>query len=156
MTKEEDDRARQFEERDEERAEAFIQSRIEVADGLFSQTIKGLFIGNAGAALAALTFVGATWKDGTFPKVLLCPLALFIFGLITMGAGVAVALWRERSVIVRNQHARSRLDIFTRDFQSPLSRVGLAPGDWRMIMACCSGAFFVAGCVVGLGLLAWR
>ena len=73
-----------------------------------------------------------------------------------MGAGIAVALWRERGVIVRNQNAKSLLNIFTRDFQSPLGRVGLAPGDWRMIMACCSGVFFVTGCGVGLALLACR
>jgi hypothetical protein len=156
MTKEEDDRARDFEERDEDRALAFIQERIEVADKLFSQTIGGLFIGNAGAALGAVAFIRATWKDGTFPKAFLLPLALFMCGPISMGVGIALALWRERGVIVRNQNAKSLLDIISRDFQSPLGRVGLAPGDWRMIMACCSGAFFVVGCVAGVALLACR
>lgn len=145
-----------FEEHDQERAQAFVQSRLEVADKLFSQAINGLFLGNAGAALATLSFVGATWKDGTFPQALLGPLALFVLGVVSMGVGAGLALVRERGVIVRNQTAKSFLDIFTRDFQSPLERVGLAPGDWRLIMALCSGGFFVAGCIVGFVLLACR
>lgn len=70
-----------------------------------------------------------------------------------MGLGVLLALLRERRVIARNQDAKSLLDIFTRDYQSPLQRVGLAPGDTRMIMALVSGVCFVAGCAIGLYLL---
>jgi hypothetical protein len=156
MTKEEDDRAREFEERDVERVQSFIQLRTEVADKLFSQAINGLFLSNAGAALATLSFVGVTWKDGSFPRILLCPLALFILGLILMGAGTTVALWRERGAIARNQYANSLLDIYSRDIWSPVARVGLAPGDWRMILAALSGGCFVAGCFAGLLLLALR
>jgi hypothetical protein len=49
-----------------------------------------------------------------------------------MGVGTLVALMRERGVVERNQKAQSLLDISTRDFQSPLERVGLSRGDWRM------------------------
>jgi hypothetical protein len=85
--------------------------------------------------------------------VLLWPLAFFIFGLISMGFGVLLALIRERQVIARNQHAKSVLDLTTRDSQSPLERIGLAPGDGRMIMATISGLCFLAGCAVGFFLL---
>jgi hypothetical protein len=70
-----------------------------------------------------------------------------------MGVGTLVALMRERGVVERNQKAQSLLDIFTRDFQSPLERVGLSRGDWRMRLALCSGVCFVVGCVVGFILL---
>jgi hypothetical protein len=73
--------------------------------------------------------------------------------MISMGLGTALALWRERGVIIRNQGAKSLLDIFSKDFQSPLERAGLAPGDWRLIMAFTSGACFVVGCLVGIILL---
>jgi hypothetical protein len=86
----------------------------------------------------------------------LAPLGFFILGVISMGVGTLVALMRERGVIERNQKAQSLLDIFTQDFQSPLQRVGLSRGDWRMRLAFCSGAFFVTGCFVGFILLAWR
>jgi hypothetical protein len=46
-----------------------------------------------------------------------------------MGVGTLVALMRERGAIERNQKAQSLLDIFSRDFQSPLERVGLSRGD---------------------------
>src|SRR5712691_4937127 len=115
-----EDRVRDFEERDTERAQAFVEARVELAGKVYSQAINSLWLGNSGAALATLSFVGATWKDGRFPKALLWPLGLFILGVISMGIGTLLALLRERGVIARNQEAKSLLDIFSRDFQSPL------------------------------------
>jgi hypothetical protein len=63
-----EERAREFEEHDEKRAQAFVLSKIEVADKLFLQAITSLFLGNAGPAIGTLAFVGATWKNGTLPK----------------------------------------------------------------------------------------
>jgi hypothetical protein len=156
MTKEEEDRARDFEERDAERALGFVESRAALAEKIYSQAINSLWLGNSGAALATLSFIGAAWKNGEFPRALLLPLGFFVLGVISMGAGTLVALMRERAVIERNQKAQSILDIYTRDIQSPLQRVGLARGDWRMRLAFCSGGCFVAGCVVGFILLACR
>ena len=118
-----EDRVRDFEEHDLERAQAFADSRAELAEKIFSQAINSLWLGNCGAALATLSFIGAAWKDGGFPRVLLWPLGFFILGVISMGVGTLVALMRERGVVERNQKAQSLLDIFTRDFQSPLERV---------------------------------
>jgi hypothetical protein len=150
----EEDRARDFEEHDTERAESFVRSLVEFAEKIYSQGINSLWLGNSGAALATLSFIGATWKADGFPKTLLWPLGLFILGVILMAFGTLLTLLRERGVIERNQSARSLLDIFSRDFQSPLERAGLSPTDWRTIMALCSGACFVAGCLVGFVLLA--
>jgi hypothetical protein len=149
-----EDRVRDFEEHDLDRAQAFVDSRAELAEKIFSQAINSLWLGNSGAALATLSFIGAAWKDGGFPRALLWPLGFFILGVISMGVGTLVALLRERGVVERNQKAQSLLDIFTRDVQSPLERVGLSRGDWRMRLALCSGVCFVVGCVVGFILLA--
>jgi len=139
MTKGEEDRARAFEQHDAERAQGFAQSRAELAEKIYSQAIDSLWLGNSGAALATLSFVGAAWKGGAFPKVLLWPLGFFILGVVSMGIGTLVALMRERAVIERNQNAQSVLDIYTQDIQSPLQRAGLTRGDWRLRLAFCSG-----------------
>ena len=156
MTKAEGERARDFEEHDEERAFAFVQRRAELAEKIYSKAVNSLWLGNSGAALATLSFIGAAWKDGKVPAALLWPLGLFIAGVISMGAGTLVALMGERHVIERNQKARSLLDIFTSDIQSPLQRVGLGHGDWRLRLAFFSGACFVLGCVIGFVLLALK
>jgi hypothetical protein len=156
MTKEEDDRARDFEEHDLERAQAFVESRAALAEKIYSQAINSLWLGNSGAALATLSFIGAAWKNGEIPRVLLWPLGFFILGVISMGAGTLVALMRERAVIERNQKTQSLLDIQSRDFQSPLQRVGLTRGDWRLRLALCSGVCFIAGCLIGFVLLACK
>jgi hypothetical protein len=150
----EEDRAREFEEHDAERAQAFVQSRAELAEKIYSQAINSLWLGNSGAALATLSFIGAAWKDHGFPGALLWPLGFFILGVISMGIGTLAALMRERGAIERNQRAQSLLDIYSRDFQSPLERVGLSRGDWRLRLAFFSGGCFVAGCVVGFILIA--
>lgn len=151
-----EDRTRDFEEHDLERAQGFVQSRAELAEKIYSQAINSLWLGNSGAALATLSFIGAAWKEGAFPRSLLWPLGLFIAGIISMGIGTLVALMRERGAIERNQNAQSLLDVFSRDFQSPLERVGLARGDWRLRLAFFSGVCFVAGCVAGFILLACK
>lgn len=154
MTTEEKNRVRDFEAHDADRAQAFVERHAELAEKIYSQAINSLWLGNSGAALATLSFIGAAWKDGGFPRALVWPLGLFIAGIISMGVGTLVALMRERSVIERNQKAQSLLDIFTKDFQSPLTRVGLARGDWRLRLAFCSGGCFVVRCALGFILLA--
>jgi hypothetical protein len=143
-------------EREIEGAQGFLKPRLEFAERLYSQAMNSLWLGNAGAALATLSFIGAAWKDGTFPKTLLTPLAFFLAGLISMGVGTLLALMRVRAVIVRNQGAEWPWEFIVGDVQSPAERVGLSPRDWRTIMALCSGGFFVVGCLAGFILLACR
>jgi hypothetical protein len=145
-----------FRGREIERVQGFLRPRLDFAERIYSQALNSLWLGNAGAALATLSFIGAAWKDRTFPKILWTPLALFVAGLISMGIGALLALLRVRAVIVRNQLAESPLDFIVSDVQSPAERVGLSARDGRTIMALCSGGFFVAGCLVGLILLACR
>ena len=147
-----DEKRRERELRDLEYAEAILQPRIDAADKLFSQAINCLLLGNSGGALATLGFIGTIAKDGTFPKVLLCPLFFFLLGLLLMGIGILVALGRERRAIIRNQGATNVWDTFPQD-KSPLQRVGLASGDRRMIMTVLSGCCFIAGAAVGFGIL---
>jgi hypothetical protein len=133
-----------------------VQSRAEFAEKIYSQAINSLWLGNSGAALATLSFIGAAWKDRGFPAGLLWPLGFFILGVISMGVGTLAALMRERGVIERNQNAQSLLDIYSRDVQSPLERIGLSRGDWRLRLAFFSGFCFVAGCAVGFILIALK
>lgn len=148
-----DEELRERQLHDLEQAEAFLRPRIEAAGKLFSQAINCLLLGNSGGALATLGFLGATSKDGAFSRVLLYPLFFFTLGLILMGVGILVALWRERGVIVRNQSANSIWDFVSRDIRSPLQNIGLASGDRRMILALLSSFCFLAGCFVGFGIL---
>jgi hypothetical protein len=139
-----------------ERAQGF-KSRLDFAEKIYSQAMNSLWLGNAGAALATLSFIGAAWKEGTFPKILLAPLGFFLAGLISMGIGTLLALLRVRAVIVRNQGAEWPWQFIVGDVQLlPAERLGLSPRDWRTIMALFSGGFFVAGCLVGFILLACR
>jgi hypothetical protein len=154
--KDDDQERRERELQELERVEASLRPRIDVATKLFSQAINCLLLGNSGGALATLGFIGTIAKDGTFPKVLLYPLFFFILGLVLMGIGILVALSRERGAIIRNQWATNIWDTSPRDALSPLQRVGLAPGDRRMIMALLSGCCFLAGCFVGFGILACK
>jgi hypothetical protein len=156
MTSDIETRIRDFEEHDEARAAAFVQRRAELAEKIYSQAINSLWLGNSGAALATLSFIGAAWKEGAFPGALLAPLILFVLGVISMGLGTLVALMRERGVVGRNQNAKSLLDLTTGDIQSPLERVGLGHGDWRLRLAVFSGACFVSGCFAGLAILGFR
>ncbi len=143
-------------ERGIEQAQAFLKPRLDFAERTYNQAMNSLWLGNAGAALATLSFIGAAWKDGTFPRILLAPLAFFLAGLISMGIGTLLALMRVRAVIERNQLAELPWDFIVGDAQSPAERVGLSGRDARTIMALFSGGFFVAGCLVGFILLACR
>jgi hypothetical protein len=47
--------------------DSFLKPRLDRAEHLYGQAITSLWVGNAGAALATLSFIGATWKNGAFP-----------------------------------------------------------------------------------------
>lgn len=139
-----------------EEVQQHLKPHLDFAEKVYGQAINSLWLGNAGAALATLSFIGAAWKDGTFPKVLLWPLGFFIAGTISMGLGALMSLWRLRSMILGNQTAESIWDMGMEVIQSPAERVGLSSRDWRTRMALCSGSCFVAGCIAGFVLLACR
>lgn len=73
--------------RDQERVYAFLRRRAALAERIYSQAINSLWLGNSGAALVTLSFIGAAWKNETFPSVFRWPLEMFIVGVIAMGFG---------------------------------------------------------------------
>jgi hypothetical protein len=145
-----------FRERELKGVQGFLKPHLEFAEKIYSQAMNSLWLGNAGAAIATLSFIGAAWKDGTFPKALLWPLGFFLAGLIAMGIGMLLALVRVRTIIERNQTADSIWYTIIGDAQTPAERVGLSGRNMRTIMALVSGSCFVAGCLVGFILLACR
>src|SRR5437667_8818847 len=89
--------------------DSFLKPRLERAERVYGQATTSLWIGNAGAALATLSFMGATWKSDTFPKSLLVPLGFFVAGVIAMGVGALLTLAREKRASERIQGADSPL-----------------------------------------------
>ena len=64
----------------------FITPRLVRAERVYNQALTSLWVGNAGAAVATLTFIGVTWQNKLFHHwLLLVPLCAFVFGLIAMG-----------------------------------------------------------------------
>lgn len=131
--------------------ETFVRPRLERAEEAYGQALKSLWLGNAGATLSVLAFIGAAWRQGgTFPHQLIWPLWLFVLGLLSMGVGSLVSLVREGRDLRRMQKARSWTDLRGGDVPSPVERVGLTFGSWRTRAAVASGLFFFLGCIVGL------
>lgn len=136
-----------------EQVQEFLKPRIERAERSYSQALTGLWLGNAGAALATLSLIGVLLKGSSFPKVLLLPLGCFVLGIIAMGTGALCTLIREKRAIERMQGANSILDMTVSDVESPAQRVGLSLRDGRSAMALVAGGCFVIGCIVGFVVL---
>lgn len=130
-----------------------IKPRLDRATSAYSQAITSLWIGNAGAAIATLSFIGAAWHNDTFAKEFLLPLTLFVLGLISMGIGSLGGLIRERRLI-RNMEEASSIHNYLQsnpwDFRRRSEEAGLTLIDLRTRMACASAVLFVLGCAVGL------
>jgi hypothetical protein len=157
MSDEQDDAETQFE-RWNQVYEEFVRPRLERAEKAYNQALASLWLGNGAAALAALSAVGAFWRQGQFPSLLLWPLWLFVLGLVSIGVGTFAALVREaRSVhSMLGANATSVLDLRVADIQSPAVQVGLTFDDWRTRMAGLSAFFFLSGCISGLLLLTFQ
>jgi hypothetical protein len=158
MSDDQDDAETEFE-RWNQVYEEYVRPRLERAEKAYNQALASLWLGNGAAALAALSAIGASWRQGQqFPSLLLWPLWFFVLGLVSMGVGAFVALVREaRSVhSMLGANATSVLDLRVGDIQSPAVRVGLTFDDWRTRMAGLSAFFFLSGCIVGLLLLTFQ
>jgi hypothetical protein len=67
--------------------------RLEEAKSSYNQILNRLWAGNGAGAAASLTVVGVTMKDGHAPpRLFFLPLSLFLFGLLLLGVGAAIAL----------------------------------------------------------------
>jgi hypothetical protein len=140
-------------EQEQQKAFEFVKPRLERAERAYNQALTSLWLGNGGATVAVLSFIGAAWRQGTFPHQLLYPLWCFILGLISMGAGAALALIQEGKRIKRMLQATSWLHFKIGDIQNPAEEVGLSFRDWRTRMAVLSAGLFVLGCLIGAVLL---
>lgn len=67
-----------------------VKKQIDEVRPAYSHALTSLWLGNAGAALAVLSFIGASLKDGKFSHALLAPLLFFVLGLASMGIGTAL------------------------------------------------------------------
>lgn len=128
----------------------FVQPFLDRAFKVYEQAITSLWVGNASATLATLSFIGATWSNGEFPRALLWPLVIFLAGVVAMAIGSIVALVSARTRIERMARANSIRKFLCDDIKSPTEEIGLTLSDWRTRMAVLSGALFIIGCVVGL------
>lgn len=148
MTSDED-YDRQYEEM--EQAQNIARPIIDRAERAYTQSLNGVWLGNAGAAVTTLSFIGVVAKDdATLSQRLQCPLAFFVFGLIAMGIGAAISLVQQSARAKRLERVTSILKIRVGDIKSPTEEAGLSLRDWRTILACLGAALFVMGCVVGL------
>ncbi|MPY76556.1 MAG: hypothetical protein GEU87_20145 [Alphaproteobacteria bacterium] len=137
----------------QEQVNAFLRPRLERAERIYRQALTSLWVGNAGAALATLGFIGSTWKDGGFSRILIAPLGLFGFGLIFIGISAIWTLVREKKSIEQLTRINSIFEIPRKDIETPAESVGLTLGNVPNKLAVISGICFVAGCVAGFSLL---
>jgi len=145
-----EDEASEQQWRDQQLVDRLVQARLNPAEVIYHQALTSLWLGNGAAAGAALTFIGATWKDGRFPHQLLWPLTCFVLGLISMGVGTLAYLATERTVVRKMERANRWSQLPAGETKSPTEKAGLTFRDWRTKMAILSAGLFVLGCVIGL------
>jgi len=127
----------------------FIQPHLERLQKNYAATVNRLWLGNAGAALATLSFLGVTWQANYLRFKFLWPFSFFIFGLILLGVSEFVALIKDASAVYRNQGASSIWDVIIGDAESPLEQLVLSIGI-RSMLQLASAVSFIAGLISGL------
>jgi hypothetical protein len=133
--------------------ENFVRTRLKRATQKYDLALTSLWVGNGAGSLAVLSFIGATWENSHFPSKLLCPLGIFVFGLMTMGLGTLVTLILEARIIREMENANSILELKVGLAKRQSENAGLTFNSFGNIMAAISGLCFVLGCIVGLFLL---
>ena len=134
-----------------ERARRFSQPYIDRAGKIYAQSLSGLWLGNAGAAIAMLGLIGGIAKDRPdIVQRLLWPLSLFVLGLIALGIGAGASLIQQGALARRMEEIDSILNVRMQDIKRPTEMAGLSFRDWRTITGCLAAILFVAGCLLGL------
>jgi hypothetical protein len=151
MSDDDDASERQF--RNESLVNKIVESLLQPVGEIYRQSLTGLWLGNGGASIAVLSFIGASWKNGNFPRQALWPLTFFVVGLISMGIGTVVYLFTEGRLIRSVEPATDLLRIPSASVKRPTEKAGLTFKDWRTRMAILSAGLFVVGCIVGLAQL---
>jgi len=135
-----------------ERVQEFLTPRLDRAERLYTQALNGLWLGNAGGALATLTLTGVTLQGGTFHHWLMVPLCFFLFGLMSMGLGAVVFLVKEARIIQRIELMRSVLEILKLrmdEITTQSEQAGLV-WNWRNYAAIVSAGTFILGIISGM------
>ncbi len=146
--REEDDQIDQ-EERDLDRVSKSVKLRLKPVEEIYKHALTSLWLSNGSGALATMSFMSSTAKNGKLSHQFVWPLLLFVFGMICMALSTLAFLWKERQLIRAMEDARSLLDIKVRKVERPSERAGLTVNT-RNMLAFLSGLLFVAGCVMGL------
>jgi hypothetical protein len=133
---------------EQEQLQEFLQPRLDRAAQAYNQALKSLWLGNAGAALAMMSFIGAIGRGNPISHTFFLPLGFFIIGLISMGVGELTTLVSEGSAIRRIQRATSIIEISFRDVETPAEQIGLHFSA-RTLWALASGSCFIVGAIIG-------
>lgn len=130
-----------------QRAQEFARPEIERARRSYTQSINGIWIGNAGAAITLFSVLASQPSLGRF---LLFSLTCFVLALVTMGVGAALSLLQESARARRLEGINHIGDIRMEDVMSPTEAVGLSFRNSKTLSACISAVLFVLGCIIGL------
>jgi len=134
-------------------AHDFLQPRVDRLQKSYAQAINRLWLGNAGAALATLSFIGASGtQNSSVRAAMLVPLACFACGLLTLGIGELIGLIRDAKAVGRNQYAQSVGDMYIDDAESPLEKSG-ASLNRKTLLQASAAIFFAVGLISGFLLL---
>ncbi len=148
MTEEDESAERQLS------GEAFVLTHVRhllrPAKRAYRQMLTSLWLGNGGASLAVLSFIGVAWKDGKFPHQLLWPLTCFVLGLGSMGVGTGCYLLTIARAGRLSERAQDPLSFPMGSICGPTAKAGLTFKDWRTGSAILAAGFFVFGCSIGL------
>lgn len=133
------------------------EARRREAWGQFDQwmqvAVRFFVLANAGAAVATLSFIGATGAG--FPWTAVVALACFVTGLVVAGVVIVEQLFGAYQLfrIRTTPDPRSMKEEFRR---SRVLRLHDKVGRWRAHLLLGAFGSFVVGCVVGLvSLLLW-
>jgi hypothetical protein len=153
VDKDENDESAETRFREYQRSVEAIDRTVANLQPAYIQALNSIWIANAGASLATLSFIGATFHKSGPRLILLSTLGCFVLGLISMGAGILGWLIKERrwlAYIVKHEPPLATLDVPANLAKSPTEQAGLRLKDPRTTSALISGALFVFGCVTGL------
>ena len=153
MDNDENDELAQTRFREYQRGLKAIDRAVANLQPAYRQALNSIWIANAGASVAALSFIGATFHEERSHLTLLSTLVCFVSGLISMGIGTVVWLIKERRWLAymdKHEPPYAIPDVPAHLAKSPTERAGLSLKDPRTTSALISGALFVIGCVTGL------
>ncbi len=123
-------------------ADRMVSSRVKRARQKYERAVTRLWIGNAGGAIAVISY------GQRFQRVSLVVLVLFLAGLLCLGIGTIGDLCSDWRVIGQNQEATSFFRFKPGFAKSPLQQAGLSL--WEVLPAVLASVAFVLGCTSGL------